>query len=87
MSRKKTEGINDAPFENFTNVTAITEYSESVEKETTQYLISLTQERLNSMFKFKDGDGKTRCHRIEDMFLLLVEEEIHHCGELFCIAW
>jgi len=84
---KSTEGIYGSPFDDFTSVNAIKEYADTVEKETNQYLATLTQEKLDNVFEFKGGDGQINQYRIEDVLILLVEEEIHHRGELLCIYW
>jgi uncharacterized damage-inducible protein DinB len=57
------------------------------EKETNQYLDILTKEKLDSLFEFKGGPWDKKRYRIEDVLILLVEEEIHHRGELLCIYW
>jgi len=58
-----------------------------VEDETKKYLGTLTKEKLNSKFEYKGRDGKLRYYRIEDVLLHVIEEEIHHRGELLCIYW
>ena len=87
MSGINTEGIYGSPFDKFTNVNAVKEYADTVEKETNQYLDTLTIEKLDNIFEFKGGDGKIKRYRIGDTLMLLVEEEIHHRGELLCIYW
>jgi len=84
---KSREGIYHAPFDKFTSVPAITEYADRVEKETIEYLDTLTKEKLDTIFEFRGRDGKPKRYRIEDMLMKLVEEEIHHRGELLCIYW
>lgn len=84
---KSTEGIYGSPFDDFTSVNEIKEYTDTVEKETNQYLATLTKETLDNVFEFKGGDGQINQYRIEDVLMLLVEEEIHHRGELLCIYW
>jgi len=87
LSGKTSEGIFDVPFTKFANVSAIQEYANKVEAETNDYLKTLTDEKLGSVFEFKGRDGKINRHRIEDILMHVVEEEIHHRGELLCIYW
>jgi uncharacterized damage-inducible protein DinB len=87
LSGKSTEGIYGSPFETYASVNTINEYSDTVEKETNQYLATLTKEKLDSFFEFKGGPWDKKRYRIEDVLILLVEEEIHHRGELLCIYW
>jgi len=71
----------------FTSENAVKEYADTVEKETNQYLDTLTKEKLGNIFELKGSDGKIKRYRIEDVLMLLIEEEIHHRGELLCIYW
>jgi uncharacterized damage-inducible protein DinB len=87
LSGKSTEGIFNTPFTKFANVSAIQEYANKVEAETNEYLKTLTTEKLSSVFEFKRRDGKIKRHRAEDILMHVVEEEIHHRGELMCIYW
>jgi uncharacterized damage-inducible protein DinB len=87
LSGRSIEGIFDIPFTKFANVSAIQEYANKVEAETNEYLKTLTDEKLHSVFEFKGRDGKTNRNRIEDILMHVVEEEIHHRGELLCIYW
>jgi len=87
LSGKSTEGIFDTPFTKYANINAIQEYADRVEAETNEYLKTLTDEKLRSVFEFKGWDGKIKRHRIEDILMHVVEEEIHHRGELLCIYW
>jgi len=87
LSGKSTEGIWETPFTKFADIHVIEEYADKVEAETNEYLKTLTDEKLNSVFEFKGRDGKINRYRIEDVLMHLVEEEIHHRGELLCIYW
>jgi len=87
LSGKTTDGIFDIPFTKFANVSVLQEYADKVEIETNDYLKTLTDEKLSSMFEFKGRDGKINRHTIEDILMHVVEEEIHHRGELLCICW
>jgi uncharacterized damage-inducible protein DinB len=87
LSGKSTEGIYETPFTRFTDVNAVQEYADKVEAETNEYLETLTDEKLQSVFEFKGRDGKTNRCKIEDILMHVIEEEIHHRGELLCIYW
>ncbi len=87
LSGKSTEGIFGTPFTKFTNVNAIREYADKVEADTNKYLETLTEEKLKSVFEFKGRDGKINQYMIEDILMHVVEEELHHRGELLCIYW
>lgn len=87
LGGKSTEGIYGTPFTKFADVNAIQEYADKVEAETDEYLETLTDEKLDIVFEFKGRDGKMNRHKIEDILMHVVEEEIHHRGELLCIYW
>jgi len=87
LGGKSTEGIYDTPFTKFADVNSIQEYASKVEAETNEYLETLTDEKLDIVFEFKGRDGKMNRHKIEDILMHVVEEEIHHRGELLCIYW
>ncbi len=87
LSGKSTEGIYDTPFTKFTDINTIQEYADKVEAETNEYLETLTDEKLQSVFELKGWDGKFNRCKIEDILMHVIEEEIHHRGELLCIYW
>jgi uncharacterized damage-inducible protein DinB len=87
LSGKSTEGNYDTTFTKFTDVKTIQEYADRVEAETNEYLETLTDEKLQSVFEFKGWDGKMHRSKIEDILMHVIEEEIHHRGELLCIYW
>ena len=87
LSERNAEGIFGTPFSKFADVGAIQEYADEVEAETNEYLKTLTDEKLQSVFEFKGWDGKTNRNKIEDILMHVIEEEIHHRGELLCIYW
>jgi len=87
LAGKSTEGIYETPFSKFASIKDMHDYADEVEAETNSYLDTLTDEKLKSIFEFKGRDGKTYRHRVEDLLMHLVEEEIHHRGELLCIFW
>jgi uncharacterized damage-inducible protein DinB len=87
LSGKSIEGIYNAPFTQYTDCKSIQEYADKVEAETNDYLGTLTDEKLQSNFEFKGRDGNTYKNKIEDILMHVVEEEIHHRGEILCIYW
>ncbi|MGD0029564.1 MAG: DinB family protein [Candidatus Bathyarchaeia archaeon] len=87
LSGKSIEGIYNAPFTQYMNCKSIQEYADKVEAETNDYLSTLTDEKLQSTFEFKGRDGNTYKNKIEDTLMHVVEEEIHHRGEILCIYW
>ncbi len=87
LAGKSTEGIYETPFSKFDSIGAVQDYANRVEVETNEYLNTLTDEKVESIFEFKGRDGKTHRYNVEDMLIHIVEEEIHHRGELLCIFW
>ena len=87
LARKSTEGIYETPFSKFVSIKDVQDYADKVETETNYYLNTLTDKKLESIFEFQGRDGKTQRHKVEDILMHLVEEEIHHRGELLCIFW
>jgi uncharacterized damage-inducible protein DinB len=87
LSGTNAEGIFTTPFSKFSTIDAIQEYAAQVEAETQAYLKTLTEDVLQSIFEFKGRDGKTNRNKIEDILMHVIEEEIHHRGELLCVYW
>ena len=87
LTGKNTEEIFKTPFSKYANIKAVQKYADIVEAETNEYLKTLTDKKLQSIFEFKGWDGKNHKHKIEDILMHVVEEEIHHRGELLCIYW
>lgn len=79
---KSTKEVLETPFTKFADVNAIGEYADEVEAETNEYLKTLQEEMLEMVFDLNGG-----CARVEDILIHVVEEEIHHRGELLCIYW
>jgi len=71
----------------FPNINSIQKYADIVERETNEYLARLTDEKLRSSFEYKARDGKIKHNIIEDILMHVIEEEIHHRGEIMCIYW
>jgi uncharacterized damage-inducible protein DinB len=87
LSGKNTEEIFKTPFSKYADINAIQEYADEVETETNKYLKTLTEKKLQSIFEYKGWDGKDKHNKIEDILMHVIEEEIHHRGELNCIFW
>ena len=87
MSGKNVDGVFATPFSKFSDISKVKEYADEVEAETNKYLKTLTEKKLQTVFEFKGWDGKTKRNKIEDILMHVVEEEIHHRGELLCIYW
>lgn len=87
LTGENTDEIFNMPFTKFADVDTLKEYANKVEAETSNYLRTLTDEKLSSVFEFKGRDGKINRHSIEDILMHVIEEEIHHRGELLCIYW
>ena len=90
LSGKSIEGIyasQGAEFAKYTDVNSIREYADRVEAETNECLETFTDEKLQSLFEYKGRDGKVYRNKVEDILMHVVEEEIHHRGEILCIYW
>ena len=66
LSGKNADGIFDTPFSKFTKIDTIQEYADKVEAETNEYLKTLTDKKLQSVFEFKGWDGG---YSFEDDFM------------------
>jgi uncharacterized damage-inducible protein DinB len=87
LSGKNTEGIFDVPFSKYTDINSIREFASKVEAETNEYLETLTNEKLQSVFEYRGRDGNVNRNETEDVLMHVIEEEIHHRGEIQCIYW
>ena len=87
LNGKSTEGIYSTPFTRYSTVESIEEYADEVEAETNKYLQALSNEDLQNIVEYKGRDGKINRYLTEDVLIHLVEEEIHHRGEILCVYW
>jgi uncharacterized damage-inducible protein DinB len=87
LSGRSTEGIYGAPFAKYTDINSIEAYADTVEAETDEYLKKLTDQELRKVLEFKGRDGNIHRNETEDVLMHVVEEEIHHRGEILCIYW
>jgi len=87
LTKKNPQGIWETPFSKFSSVKEIQDYANKVEVETMEYLNSLTDKKLKDIIEFTGWDKKTHKHKVEDVLIHMIEEEIHHRGELLCIYW
>jgi len=87
LNGKSIEGIYGAPFAKYVDINSIQKYADTVETETNEYLEKLTDQKLQSEFEYKGRDGNINHNVTEDILMHIVEEEIHHRGEIMCIYW
>jgi uncharacterized damage-inducible protein DinB len=87
LGGRSTEGIYSTPFTKYSTIESIEEYADEVEAETNEYLQKLDNDGLQSIVEYKGRDGKINRYVTEDVLIHLVEEEIHHRGEIICIYW
>ncbi len=87
LNKGNAREVFETPFCKFANVNAVEEYANKVEAETNEYLKQSTGEKLQSAFEYRGFDGKPKQNKIEDILMHVIEEEIHHRGELLCIYW
>jgi uncharacterized damage-inducible protein DinB len=66
----------------FIDIEALEKYMDEVEMESQEYLKELTHTDLDKIYS-----GVQVPVRVEDVLMHVVEEEIHHRGELLCIMW
>jgi len=68
----------------FKDIEAMRKYIDEVEAESKAYFSKLSPNDLDRLSPY----GKTKSQvRVEDMLMHVVEEEIHHRGELLCLMW
>ena len=87
LSGKSIEGIYGVPFTKYPDIKSIQEYADKVEAETNEYLEKLTDQKLQTVFEYKGRDGSINKNVTEDILTHVIEEEIHHRGEIMCIYW
>ena len=68
----------------FRDIEAMRKYVDEVEAESKTYFTKLGPGDLNKVSPY----GKSKLQfRVEDMLMHVIEEEIHHRGELLCLMW
>jgi len=72
---------------NFKDIEAMRKYMVEVEAESRTYLEKLEPGDLNKIFSWLGKDKTTNSFRVEDVLMHVVEEEIHHRGEILCLMW
>lgn len=87
LAGKSTEGVYDTPFSTYHNVDALRAYADTVEAETHEYLETATDAELKRTFEYERRDGTRYRYATADVLLHVIEEEIHHRGELLCLFW
>ena len=73
-------------YDEYKTLQQIKTYMEHVEKRTHTYLKSLSNQKLQEKYPLKDK-GRTRKVTAEDILIHVVEEEIHHRGEINALLW
>lgn len=81
-SGKMEHSAGDEPERSFQDVDAMRKYMEEVEAKSRAYVTKLNQAQLDKQFELRKSK-----FRIEDLLMHVVEEEIHHRGELLCLMW
>lgn len=71
----------------FRDMTAIRKYVEKVEADDRAYLQKLGPADLSKPFPLRAREGPNGVLKVEDILMHVVEEEIHHRGELLCLMW
>ncbi len=73
-------------FREYKTLQQVKKYMDHVEKRMHTYLKTLSKEKLHETYPVKD-DGRTRKVTAEDILIHVVEEEIHHRGEINALLW
>jgi uncharacterized damage-inducible protein DinB len=71
----------------FKDIEAMRKYMVEVGTGSRAYLEKLMPGDLDKIFSWTGKDKTINKFRIEDILLHLVEEEIHHRGEILCLMW
>jgi uncharacterized damage-inducible protein DinB len=66
----------------FKDIEAMKQYMDQVEGEGRAYISKLSPAQLTKEFKLRNNSFP-----VEDFLMHVVEEEIHHRGELLCLMW
>jgi uncharacterized damage-inducible protein DinB len=74
-------------FDEYKSMSDVEEYAEQVQDRMRKYLDSLTQDELIRKYKVINDAGESVEITTEDVLIHVVEEEIHHRGELIALLW
>jgi uncharacterized damage-inducible protein DinB len=74
-------------FTEYSNINDVRRYMEHVEARLQQYVTSLTPEALRRIYTITNDVGESVEISVEDVLIHLVEEEIHHRGEVIALLW
>ena len=74
-------------FDEYKTLQEIEAYMEHVEKRMSNYLGSLSSEKLKETYTVIGDDGKSIDVTAEDVLIHVFEEEVHHRGELIALLW
>jgi len=75
------------PDRDFGDMAAMGKYLEKVEADDRAYLQRLRPGDLSKPFPLRAREGPDGVLTVEDILVHVVEEEIHHRGELLCLMW
>ena len=81
-SGKMEHRAGDEQERSFENIDSIKKYMDEVEAKSRTYVMKLSPAQLDKQFELRKNK-----FRIEDLLMHIVEEEIHHRGELLCLMW
>lgn len=85
LEKKHTRS--ERKFDEYRTYDDVRMYMEHVEKRMTEYLHSLTKERLRKNYPVTGEGHKTITADAEDILIHVFEEEVHHRGELIALLW
>jgi uncharacterized damage-inducible protein DinB len=74
-------------FDDYKTMSDVQEYAEQVQERMRKYLNSLTQDELTKKYRVVNDAGEGVEITTEDVLIHVVEEEIHHRGELIALLW
>ncbi len=69
------------------DIKSMRKFMKEVEAESQAYLSKLKPEDFDKILSWPSRDGTTKVARVEDILVHIVEEEIHHRGEILCLMW
>jgi uncharacterized damage-inducible protein DinB len=74
-------------FDEYKTMSDVQEYTEQVQERMRKYVDSLTQDELMRKFRLVNDAEESIEVTTEDVLIHVVEEEIHHRGELIALLW
>ena len=74
-------------FDEYESFEEVKSHMEQVEKEMANYLNSLSSAKLGETYTANDDCGRPVEVTAEDVLIHVLEEEVHHRGELIALLW